>query len=362
MGVKFPPSSVHRKTTLILALNVILGTIIVISSHHWFSIWIGLEMKTLSILPIICYQFSPRKVESTIKYFLVQSFSAAIILNVALIQAWLYSSWSITCPLKEFTSVVLTLAISLKLGLFPCHYWFPDVIQGVGFIQGLILTTWQKIAPLVLLFYVSGRIKTNYLVIIGSLSALIGGWGGLNQTQVRKILAFSSIAHIGWICTISRYSTKIMIVMTIVYITINSRMFILSNEYKLNTLSSLNRIIYSRSIGRMCLGLVILSLGGLPPLTGFLKKFLGLKCLICNGRFIARIVLIFRRLLRLFFYLRIAFNRSLTLFPQHSLTVFTWRKGAFLNRKTTYHGIILGTVVRLRIFGLMSFPLLTSII
>jgi len=154
-------------------------------------------MKTLSILPILCYQFSPRRVESTIKYFLVQSFSAAIILNVVIIQAWLYSSWSVFQPLKVFTSVLLTAALALKLGLFPCHYWFPDVIQGVGFLQGLVLSTWQKIAPFVLITYVVERLNTFLLRMMGALSVMAGGWGGLNQTQMRKILAFSSIGHIG---------------------------------------------------------------------------------------------------------------------------------------------------------------------
>lgn len=77
----------HRKILVLLFLKVIFSTVIVVSRHHWFTVWVGLEMKTLSILPLLCFQFSPRNVESTVKYFLVQSFRAAIILNLALIQA-----------------------------------------------------------------------------------------------------------------------------------------------------------------------------------------------------------------------------------------------------------------------------------
>lgn len=82
----------HRKVVVLLVLNVVVRTFVVISSHHWFTVWFGLEMNTLSILPLLSYQYRPRSVESAIKYFLVQSFSAAIILNVVLIQAWFYSS------------------------------------------------------------------------------------------------------------------------------------------------------------------------------------------------------------------------------------------------------------------------------
>nr|YP_010042754.1 NADH dehydrogenase subunit 2 [Ophidiaster granifer]QPC56381.1 NADH dehydrogenase subunit 2 [Ophidiaster granifer] len=350
----------HRSTTLILVLNVITSTVIVASSYHWFSVWVGLEMNTLSILPILCYQFSPRNVESTIKYFLVQSFSAAIILNAVLIQAWLYSSWSVIHPLNVFTSAILVLSLSLKLGLFPCHYWFPDVIQGVNFIQGLILSTWQKVAPLIILLSISDHIETKYLIVIGTGSVLIGGWGGLNQTQVRKILAFSSISHMGWICSVIGYSASISIVMVLVYIIINSSIFIISNEFGLYSLSYLNRVVFINSAGGFCLVLAILSLGGLPPLTGFLNKFLGLNCLIENGNFLAGVLLIVGSLLSLFFYLRITFNSSLVLFPEHTLTMFTWRNGYVWGGITFPQGIILGVLVSLSVFGLVSLPFLGS--
>lgn len=70
----------------ILAVKVVMRAVIVASRYRWFSVWVGLELNTLSVLPILCGQFTPRGVESTVKYFLVQAFSAAMILNVALVQ------------------------------------------------------------------------------------------------------------------------------------------------------------------------------------------------------------------------------------------------------------------------------------
>jgi len=67
------------------------------------------------------------------------------------------------------------MAIGLKLGLFPCHYWFPDVIQGAGFLQGLLLSTWQKVAPFVVLSYVIKVLNRKLLVAIGAISVLVGG-------------------------------------------------------------------------------------------------------------------------------------------------------------------------------------------
>lgn len=132
-------------------------------------------MKTLSILPLLCFQFTPRNVESTVKYFLVQSFRAAIILNLALVQAWLFSSWRVVQCSKLIISSFLIMALGLKLGLFPCHYWFPDVIQGAGFLQGLLLSTWQKVAPFIVLGYVVKIKKRRILLLMGVVSVLVGG-------------------------------------------------------------------------------------------------------------------------------------------------------------------------------------------
>nr|YP_010960793.1 NADH dehydrogenase subunit 2 [Poraniopsis inflata]WNH38684.1 NADH dehydrogenase subunit 2 [Poraniopsis inflata] len=350
----------HRSITVLLIVNVVVSTIVVASSHHWFSVWVGLEMNTLSILPILCYQFSPRGVESTVKYFLVQSFSAAIILNVALIQAWLYSSWSVVQPLNVFTSFVLTLALSLKLGLFPCHYWFPDVIQGVGFVQGLVLSTWQKVAPIVVLTYVVNSLNSAMLVLISVSSVLVGGWGGLNQTQVRKVLAFSSISHIGWICSVISYSCYVSLIMLVVYVIMNSSMFLISNEFNLSSLSSLSRLAYFNSAAGSVVVLIILSLGGLPPLSGFLNKFIALECLIENGGLVASGILVLGSLLSLFFYLRIAFNSSLSFFPQHSLAMFSWRSVSLQDSGFSVLGLVLSILVSLSLFGLVCLPMLSS--
>lgn len=84
----------------------------------------------------------------------------------------------------------------MKVGLAPTHFWLPEVLQGLDLTTGLILSTWQKVAPFALLLQIPHHNPT-LLVILGLLSTLIGGWGGLNQTQLRKILAYSSIAHLG---------------------------------------------------------------------------------------------------------------------------------------------------------------------
>nr|YP_009917962.1 NADH dehydrogenase subunit 2 [Colobocentrotus mertensii]QLM02010.1 NADH dehydrogenase subunit 2 [Colobocentrotus mertensii]BAD67413.1 NADH dehydrogenase subunit 2 [Colobocentrotus mertensii] len=315
----------YRTISTFLFLTVVSGTVIVITSENWFIIWVGLELSTLALVPVLCSNFSPRNVEATIKYFLVQALSAALLLNSALIQAWLTGSWSILDPVNNVTALCLSVALAFKLGLAPCHFWFPDVLQGLPFIQGLIVATWQKIAPLILLFSFSQLIFSYLLVTAGLISILVGGWGGLNQTQVRKILAFSSIGNMGWIVITSVYSVNAAIVMLIIYLIINTTIFLLFDYLSVPTLGHLNITSQLSPISVALIILIILSLGGLPPLTGFILKFTSLYFLVSNNFILLSSAMIVGSLLSLFFYLRISFNTSLILFPQHIITMTTWR-------------------------------------
>lgn len=326
----------YRVVSVFLALTVVSGTLIVVSSEKWFVIWVGLELRTLALVPLLCSGFSPRKVEAAIKYFLIQALSAAILLNGALIQAWLVGTWSILEPLNNISLILLIIAIAFKLGLSPCHFWFPDVLQGLPFLQGLVIATWQKIAPLIILFSFRQLVLAPLIVLLGIISVLIGGWGGLNQTQTRKILAFSSIGKMGWITITSVYSYQAALSMLIIYLIINTAIFLVLDFFNAPTLGHLKILAQLSPIRVLLIIVSVLSLGGLPPLTGFMLKFFSLYFLIGKGFILLSSLLIIGRLLSLFFYLRISFNASLILFPQHIISLTSWRKMSYLTptRKT----------------------------
>lgn len=113
--------------------------------------------------------------------------------------------------------------------------------------------------------------------------------------------------------------------MLLVYIIIKSGVFLVAWEYDLKSLCHVSRLSYFGYGGAACIGLGVLSLGGLPPLFGFSIKFVSLRCLVSEGRVLLGGVLVLGSLLRLFFYLRVSFKSSLVLFPQHSLVAFGWR-------------------------------------
>lgn len=185
----------------------------------------------------------------------------------------------------------------------------------------------------------------------------------MNQTQLRKVLAFSSIAHMGWIFSTVGYSLSVGCVMLVIYMVVNSGVFLVAREFGLKSLAHVGRLSYFNYGGRIGLLVGILSLGGLPPLFGFLIKFLSLKCLVEKGGVVLGGILALGSLLSLFFYLRVAFKRALVLFPQHSLVVFRWRtvesgsRGVF-----TLRGCLLGFSVSFRLLGLFSSPFFISLL
>lgn len=114
-------------------------------------------------------------------------------------------------PQNHFTPILIILALIIKLGIAPFHFWVPEVTQGVPLKSGLILLTWQKLAPLSILYQISPSIDSTLTMLVAILSIIVSGWGGLNQTQLHKILVYSSIAHMGWMVAIITFNPNTII-------------------------------------------------------------------------------------------------------------------------------------------------------
>ncbi len=153
---------------------------------------------------------------------------------------------------------------------------------------------------------------------------------------------------------------KLGYLMLFVYIVLNTRVFLLMQEFELKSLSRLSRLVYINPVGSFCLVLGILSLGGLPPLFGFATKFMALECLVSKEAFIVGGFLVVGSLLRLFFYLRIAFKRRLMFFPQHVLSMFAWRRGFKGGKGFSFYSVVLSLLVSVRLLGLRAFPVLAA--
>nr|YP_009991597.1 NADH dehydrogenase subunit 2 [Aramus guarauna]QBP33628.1 NADH dehydrogenase subunit 2 [Aramus guarauna]QNN84419.1 NADH dehydrogenase subunit 2 [Aramus guarauna] len=312
----------HAK--LIFITSLLLGTTITISSNHWMMAWTGLEINTLAIIPLISKSHHPRAIEAAIKYFLVQAVASALVLFSSMTNAWSTGQWDITQLNHPISSLLLTTAIAMKLGLVPFHFWFPEVLQGSPMTTALLLSTLMKFPPITILFLTSHSLNPTLLTTMAIASTALGGWMGLNQTQTRKILAYSSISHLGWMTIIITYNPKLTLLTFYLYSLMTATVFLTLNTTKALKLSTMMTSWTKTPILNATLMLTLLSLAGLPPLTGFLPKWFIIQELTKQEMTTAATIITMLSLLGLFFYLRLAYYSTITLPPNSTNHMKLW--------------------------------------
>nr|Q330H0.1 RecName: Full=NADH-ubiquinone oxidoreductase chain 2; AltName: Full=NADH dehydrogenase subunit 2 [Rhynchonycteris naso]AAS91387.1 NADH dehydrogenase subunit 2 [Rhynchonycteris naso] len=309
----------------LITSTIVLGTMIVMTSSHWLMIWMGFEMNMLAIIPMLMKQYSPRSMEAATKYFLTQA-TASMLLMLAIIINLVYSGqWTFTKLMNPTASIIMTVALAMKMGLAPFHFWVPEVTQGISLLSGLILLTWQKLAPLSVLYVISPIINLDLLLTMSILSILIGGWGGLNQTQLRKILAYSSIAHMGWMTSILIFNPMMTLLNLSLYILMTATTFTLFMTTSTTTTLALSHTWNKMPLITSSTLIIMLSLGGLPPLVGFLPKWMIIQELTKNNNIILATLMAITALLNLFFYMRLTYATSLTMFPTMNNMKIKWQ-------------------------------------
>nr|QWC36969.1 NADH dehydrogenase subunit 2 [Pseudopipra pipra comata] len=325
----------NPQAKLISTMSLLLGTSITISSNHWMTAWIGLEINTLAILPLISKTHHPRAIEASTKYFLTQATASTLLLFASMINAWFSGQWDITQLTHPMSCVLSTIAISIKLGLVPFHFWFPEVLQGSTMTTCLLLTTIMKFPPITLFYLASPSLNSTLLTLMAITSTALGGWMGLNQTQTRKVLAYSSIAHLGWMTIILNYDPNLTLITFYLYTVTTSAIFLIlntTNTLKLSTVMTTWTKIPSLTTIFM---LTLLSLAGLPPLTGFLPKWLIIQELTKQELTSTATAISLLSLLGLFFYLRLAYCATITLPPNFTNYMKQWQTNKPTNPLTT---------------------------
>nr|AIF79886.1 NADH dehydrogenase subunit 2 [Cnemaspis monachorum]AIF79887.1 NADH dehydrogenase subunit 2 [Cnemaspis monachorum]AIF79888.1 NADH dehydrogenase subunit 2 [Cnemaspis monachorum] len=319
----------------LLITTISTSTVLIASSHHWLLAWLGLELNTLSILPVIMKPNHPRATEATTKYFLIQTTAAAMLLLAGTLNTLQTGQWSITHTLSPLAATITTVALMLKLGLAPVHFWYPDVLQGSTMNTALLLSTWQKIAPTTLLLMTSNHLPHNILLSVGLLSTLTGGWLGLNQTQVRKLLGASSIAHMGWLITALAISPTLTALTLLIYVTTTTTVFTHMNTTETKTLPDISTTWTHSPTLLLATMLALVSLSGLPPTTGFMPKWLILKDMMLIKLTPIALVLLLASLPSLFFYLRMMYLSTLTAPPTTTNSEHKWRRKTNLKKNLT---------------------------
>nr|YP_010586740.1 NADH dehydrogenase subunit 2 [Papilio natewa]UZZ44654.1 NADH dehydrogenase subunit 2 [Papilio natewa] len=279
---------------------LIFSTLISISSNSWLGCWIGLEINLLSFTPLISNQKNILSSEAALKYFLTQAIASINFLFSILIKMIMLKNFEI----NNLIAIMINSSMFMKMGSAPFHFWFPNIIEGLSWLNCFILMTWQKISPMIILSY---YINNNYLMLIMMINVIVGILGGINQTSLRKLMAFSSINNLGWMLASLMISENLWLFYLMMYsflISILCFTFNLLNTYFINQLFIINM----NPIIKISLFINFLSLGGLPPFLGFFPKWITINFLITNNLYFISFIFIMMSLIMLFFYIRIIYS------------------------------------------------------
>ena len=280
-------------TKIIFITLIIFRSIITISSSNWLTIWIGLELNLFSIIPILNFKTSIYSIESRIKYFLIQAF-ASIILLIFIINKSLFFIIEI--------NIIIIIPLLIKLRLIPFHLWLPSIIEGLNWISCFLLITWQKIAPIIIISYLNINKTLIFIILIISLNRIFG----INQNSIRKILAISSINNSSWILIAILFNENLWITYFFIYSILNFLIIYIFSIYQINYINQL-KFFNINFFFKLNILILIFSIIGLPPILGFLIKWILIKTLIYNNIIIILILLISLAILNLIFYLKLTY-------------------------------------------------------
>nr|QBF01216.1 NADH dehydrogenase subunit 2 [Stegana tongi] len=293
----------NNSSKILFMIIVAMGSLITINSNSWLGAWMGLEINLLSFIPLMSDNNNLISTEATLKYFLVQAMASTVLL-FAIILSMMKNNINYEINMSHISMIMLS-SLLLKSGAAPFHFWFPNIMEGLSWMNCLLLMTWQKIAPLMLISYINIKMLLFTSII---LSVIIGSLGGLNQSSLRKLMAFSSINHLGWMLMALNSNEMIWFIYFLMYFFLSFTLTFMFNNFKIFHFNQMFSLFFKSKILKFILFMNFLSLGGLPPFLGFLPKWLVIQQLSMENQYFMLTILMVSTLITLFFYLRICYS------------------------------------------------------
>jgi NADH-quinone oxidoreductase subunit N len=311
-----------------------------IASNDFLVFYLGLELQALSFYLLSSINTSSAKSsEAGLKYFILGSLASGILLyGISLIYGFMgTTNFSEIANLVELQKndvpvgfllglILVLIAMFFKLSNAPFHMWSPDVYEGSPTIVATLFATVGKfsavLALTLLLYNFSWVILSKIMGLVGLLSIIVGAFGAIFQKNFKRLLAFSSISHVGFIILGFAGLGKNVVVSVIFYIFIYSLITIGSfgflnlitsknqidndeEDNKIFKISSLSGLSKTNPVMALCLSLLMFSSAGIPPLAGFFSKFYIISATISSGFLILAIIAIIFSVVSAFYYLRI---------------------------------------------------------
>nr|UPL65689.1 NADH dehydrogenase subunit 2 [Sinodasynus sp.] len=330
-------------TKVLFLMILILSTSITLSSNNWLGMWMGLEINLMAFIPLISKNKNKKSSQGMMIYFMTQSIGSITMLFSMLMNPLMFMEYPMS--MNEVMTILMMISIMIKIGAAPFHFWLPEMMSNLNWLENMLLMTWQKMAPLTILSQICPNNWFLYSSVM--LSTMIGAVGGLNQTSLRKIMAYSSINHLSWMMMFMSMNNswyKYFIIYSILVIMI-CLMMNSKNVYFINQLMTSSPSLMEK----FTITFLFLSMGGLPPFLGFLPKWMVIQMMINSGLMLLMLIMLLFSLLTLFYYMRF----MISYFMSYSM-INKWMKYKSVNNIMMYLfsliNLILPIIVSLNLF------------
>jgi len=344
---------------------ILLSILIIIFSKNLILLYLSVEIQTFSLLILIgSNKYNIKSLEASLKYFILSSissgffllgltylFKTSLLLDLNLYNFILNNSISS----YSFSYIILILSLFFKLGLAPFHYWIADIYEGSNFVLILLLSSLCKLSVFMILLKLNNYFEI--FMFLGVLSIIIGTIAGFNQTKIKRLIAYSGISNFGFII-ISLSLNNIVgmetcLLYLFIYLFTNLFIIVILIIYNLNIefIIELNNYFMNNNILTISFIIMIFSIAGIPPLLGFLSKFIIISTLINYNYILIGCICLFISSIGIGFYLRII---KIILFQNNNFYI-SWNNIINLNKNNLYlNSIYLGFIMYYTIFYLLN--------
>ena len=331
----------YKTEYFVISLFGLLGMMIMISSQHLLLLYLGIELLSLSLYSIIAFnKNSLFSSEAAVKYYILGAISSGFLLfGISLIYGLTGSlfyheiieqlSLLNVNPLENdmrilglvFALIFIFISLSFKFGAAPFHMWIPDVYHGSMITTTLMLSTIPKIAVFIILIKLLGSVFSSLyifwidmLLILSILSLLIGNIIAISQKNIKRMLAYSTIANIGFIFlgismgSIDSYKAAMFYTLTYVITTIGAFGLLSQLIYKnkpIEDIQELSGLSRNQPFPAFLLMVIMLSYIGIPPFIGFHAKLFIIQSLVHSEYIALGIFAVLMTVIGSYYYLRV---------------------------------------------------------
>ena len=315
----------------ILVICAVLGMMVMISSNDLIVFYIGLELQSLSLYVLSSFNRDEVKSsEAGLKYFVLSALSSGLLLyGCSLIYGFSGSTnFEIIANNLDSDQYVLTFGIvfilvglAFKISAVPFHMWAPDVYEGSPTSVTLFFTIVPKIAALTVFIrflyvpFINLIDQWQMILIFLSIASMVfGAVAAIGQKNIKRLIAYSSISHIGYALAGLTTGTNEGIQSSVIYITIyfvmnlglfSCLLMLKRNDQYYETLDDLSGLSKNHPLLSLSLLVILFSLAGIPPLAGFFAKFYVFMAVIEQSMYFLAIVGLLSTVIAAFYYLRI---------------------------------------------------------